>query len=122
MTKITATSLAFMVLSAADWTPSSQLFCQGLAPNTNVNQHNTKVGIATQPSRRAALGWFGKTAAAAIVLTDGIAGMVPPSAYAEESIDIDAYLKSGGVSMPMGVSGQGGKMRPTTGVILRYGT
>ena len=69
-------------------------------------------------SRRAALGWLGKAVAAlAVVETTS-----PNRAVAEagpDSFDIDAYLKTGGVAMPMGVSGQGGKMRPATGVVLR---
>jgi hypothetical protein len=38
------------------------------------------------------------------------------------SFDVNNFLKSGQVSMPMGVSGQAGKSRPETGVILRDGS
>lgn len=82
--------------------------CQALAPPSNQVE-----------SRRAALGWFGK-AAAAVALGDAVV-LTPtsPSWAADDSFDVDAFLKSGGVAMPMGVSGQGGKMRPATGVVLR---
>merc|ERR1719491_3770 len=43
-------------------------------------------------------------------------------ARAEESMDVENFLKSGGVAMPMGVSGQAGKSRPENGVFLRDGT
>jgi len=37
-------------------------------------------------------------------------------------MDVDDFLKSGQVSMPMGVSGQAGKSRPQTGIVVRDGT
>ena len=43
-------------------------------------------------------------------------------ANAVETTDIDDFLRTGGVSMPMGVSGQAGKSKPETGVVLRDGT
>eukprot|EP00980_Cylindrotheca_fusiformis_P004832 scaffold1034_cov127-Cylindrotheca_fusiformis.AAC.13 len=46
---------------------------------------------------------------------------IAPIAVAAET-DVDGYLKSGMVSMPMGVSGQAGKAKPQTGVVLREGT
>lgn len=67
-----------------------------------------------QPSRRGALEWLGQAAAAMTV----IGTSSHPVGAAE--LDVESYMQSGGVSMPMGVSGQGGKMRPTTGVVLRY--
>jgi hypothetical protein len=36
--------------------------------------------------------------------------------------DVDDYLKSGQVNMPMGVSGQAGKSRPETGIVFRDGS
>jgi len=36
-----------------------------------------------------------------------------------DEMNVEDFLKKGGVSMPMGVSGQAGKMRPETGVVLR---
>lgn len=50
----------------------------------------------------------------------GVTTLFP--ALANADVDIDSYMKTGGVSMPMGVSGQGGKMRPETGVIFREGS
>jgi len=67
-------------------------------------------------SRRGALGWF----------AIGIA--VPAFAEEErtdiraEGMDINNFMKTGTVSQPMGVSGQAGKSRPETGVILRQGS
>lgn len=37
-------------------------------------------------------------------------------------VDVDDFMRSGGVSQPMGVSGQAGKGRPETGVVLREGS
>ena len=42
--------------------------------------------------------------------------------YAVAEIDTEDFLKTGMVSMPMGVSGQAGKAKPKTNVILREGT
>merc|ERR1719261_857827 len=44
------------------------------------------------------------------------------ASYAVETTDVDSFLRSGGVAMPMGVSGQAGKAKPETGVLLREGT
>ena len=38
------------------------------------------------------------------------------------ALDTDDFLKTGQVSMPMGVSGQAGKAKPVTGIILREGS
>ena len=38
------------------------------------------------------------------------------------AVDTEDFLKTGQVSMPMGVSGQAGKAKPVTGVILREGS
>ena len=37
-----------------------------------------------------------------------------------DAMDVDSFLRTGMVPMPMGVSGQAGKARPETGVVLRY--
>ena len=39
---------------------------------------------------------------------------------ASGAVDTDEFLRTGGVAMPMGVSGQAGKYKPETGVFLRY--
>jgi hypothetical protein len=36
-----------------------------------------------------------------------------------DALDVESFLRLGQVSNPMGVSGQAGKSRPETGVILR---
>ena len=38
------------------------------------------------------------------------------------ALDTDDFLKTGQVSMPMGVSGQAGKAKPVTGIVLREGS
>lgn len=62
-----------------------------------------------QCTRRAAVGWFG----AAVTL---------PQLCNAEPVDVNDFLKSGRVAMPMGVSGQAGKSRPETGVVIRDGS
>ena len=69
------------------------------------------------------------SAAAAVALSGVFAGaatgllLVRPAAAVQESLDVDAFLRtgldSGGV---MGVSSQAGKSRPETGVVLRDGS
>jgi len=44
----------------------------------------------------------------------------PQSALAD--VDTDSFIRSGMVSMPMGVSGQAGKAKPVTGIVLRDGS
>jgi hypothetical protein len=46
--------------------------------------------------------------------------ILPQYAFAE--VDTEDFLKTGMVSMPMGVSGQAGKAKPKTGIVLREGT
>ena len=68
---------------------------------------------------------FVDRAGAAIVAFGGAAASasatLPRSALAAD-VDTESFLRSGMVSMPMGVSGQAGKAKPVTGVILREGT
>lgn len=63
---------------------------------------------------------FISTAAIALGGAAAAAVAVPRSACAE--LDTADYLKTGMVSMPMGVSGQAGKAKPVTGVVLRDGS
>ncbi len=45
------------------------------------------------------------------------------AAGAEEGgFNVDDFLKTGQVAMPMGVSGQAGKSRPETGIVFRDGS
>mmetsp|Transcript_17734 Transcript_17734/g.40929 ORF Transcript_17734/g.40929 Transcript_17734/m.40929 type:complete len:300 (+) Transcript_17734:202-1101(+) len=74
-------------------------------------------GLATPQSRRDALGsLLGGGATAVAVAWKG------EPANAVETTDVDDFLRTGGVSMPMGVSGQAGKSKPELGVVLRDGT
>jgi hypothetical protein len=91
-------------------------------------------------SRRQALGWIVaagvSTAAAtataagggsrgiALASTDATspAAAGPATAAQLGGFDIDDYLRTGLVAQPMGVSGQAGKSRPETGVVLRDGS
>lgn len=67
--------------------------------------------------RRSVLGWVG----AAVVGTGCQPAFAKPGTETRpDSLDVDNFLRSGVVANPMGVSGQAGKSRPETGVILRY--
>jgi hypothetical protein len=75
-------------------------------------------GLAAPASRRTALGWIGGAASAGFGL---ISGGNPQASWAVEgNTDVDDFLRTGGVAMPMGVSGQAGKGKPETGVFLLY--
>jgi hypothetical protein len=43
-------------------------------------------------------------------------------AESDGGFNVDDFLKSGQVSMPMGVSGQAGKSKPETGIVFRDGS
>ena len=58
---------------------------------------------------------------AAVIIGGGCSLSVPQSAFAAD-IDTEDFLKTGMVAMPMGVSGQAGKAKPRTGVVLREGS
>ena len=59
---------------------------------------------------------------AAVIIGGGCSlSSVPLSAFAAD-IDTEDFLKTGMVSMPMGVSGQAGKAKPRTGVVIREGS
>mmetsp|Transcript_8508 Transcript_8508/g.13834 ORF Transcript_8508/g.13834 Transcript_8508/m.13834 type:complete len:295 (+) Transcript_8508:1-885(+) len=58
---------------------------------------------------------------AAIAIGSGAGAILLPSS-AVASVDTEDFLRKGTVSMPMGVSGQAGKAKPRTGVILRDGS
>jgi len=80
----------------------------------------TVVGLSSEPfSRRQAL----QTAASGAV-TSLFGPQIANAAGADtraETFDVDDYLRTGMVAQPMGVSGQAGKSRPETGVVLRDG-
>ena len=62
---------------------------------------------------------LGGVSTAAVVLGGGnIIDNTNMIAQAGE-MDVDSFLQSGGVAMPMGVSGQAGKSKPITNIIFR---
>ena len=67
-------------------------------------------------TRRQTLGWLTGTAVATVTSTANAVADLP------DSFDVDNFLKTGMVQTPMGVSGQAGKSRPETGVVLRDGS
>lgn len=78
-------------------------------------------GLAAPASRRTALGWISGAASAGFGLVSGgvIMGNPQASWAVEGNMDVDDFLRTGGVAMPMGVAGQAGKSKPETGVYLR---
>lgn len=77
----------------------------------------TTNGLSTSsPTRRDALGWIAGGVSAAFIAQQ------QPALAVEGGVDVDSFLQSGMVSMPMGVSGQAGKSKPETGVVLRDGS
>lgn len=98
---------------------------EGFAPTCGVKNVGLKLQALNEyrencvekpSSRRSLFSTISKTAAASLVIFNG---------YVVESraeMDVDDFLKSGQVAMPMGVSGQAGKSRPQTGIIFRDGS
>jgi len=84
------------------------IFCSIFALPTN--------GLSPQclNSRRQALGWIAGGVSAAFV--------AQPAGADEGGVNVGNFLQTGMVSQPMGVSGQAGKSRPETGVVLRDGS
>ena len=84
-------------------------------------------GLSTNPSsssssssrRHVIESLLGGLSTAAVVLGGGnIIDNTNMIAQAGE-MDVDSFLQSGGVAMPMGVSGQAGKSKPITNIIFR---
>merc|ERR1740130_2526900 len=81
-------------------------------------------GLSTNPSsssssssssRRHVIGsLLGGVSTAAVVFGGGIGNIAKAG-----EMDVDSFLQSGGVAMPMGVSGQAGKSKPITNIIFR---
>ena len=71
----------------------------------------------SQLNRRSVVGWIGS-----IVGTTAIIPYQPSMAADVDGLNVNDFLKTGQVAMPMGVAGQAGKSRPETGVTLRDGT
>ncbi len=120
--------------------------CHGLVVRLNQQQpsphppphmERSSKTTTTTTSRRTALEWLVQSSSASslLLLTTTPSSSLP--AWADladnsetvrqqqrlpDSFDIDHYLKTGFVNNPMGVSGQAGKSRPETGVVLREGS
>lgn len=81
---------------------------------TTTNLHATnKSPLSCRKSFVSIVAQTATTAAIAFVASSA------DEARAEESMDVENFIKTGGVAMPMGVSGQAGKSRPENGVVLR---
>jgi len=130
--------LVALLATSADVVPCC--LALSLLPEARTTAATTASEAVGTSTRRKALGWVATTAgisAAAVVAAVPVWGLVPDPAVAagvndddddyEEggiprTLDIDDYLRKGGVAQPMGVSGQAGKSRPETGVVLRDGS
>lgn len=89
-----------------------------LIPLTATLCVNSAVALTVEhATRRQALGWMGGALTGAAFV-----GQAHAVAEQPDALDVDEFLRKGTYSMPMGVSGQSGKSRPETGVILREGT
>jgi len=77
-------------------------------------------------SRRTTLGWIvaggGATAASRPTSAAALTDAVSPPPITAESLEIEQFLRTGIATNAMGISGQAGKSRPETGVILRRGS
>jgi hypothetical protein len=71
-------------------------------------------GLSPHSTRRSAFGLIGGACVGCIITSGAVAADTP------EGVDVQNYIRTGMVSMPMGVSGQAGKSKPVTGVVLRY--
>jgi hypothetical protein len=82
----------------------------------------TSFGLSVeQSSRRTALKWLASSATAAVFTVNPL-DAVAAADERPDQFDVDNFIKSGMVMNPMGVSGQAGKSRPETGVVLRDGS
>jgi hypothetical protein len=71
-------------------------------------------GLATiDASRRDVFKLVGAAAAGIIAVSPAIA------MDTSDAVDVENFIRTGMVQMPMGVSGQAGKAKPETGVVLR---
>mmetsp|Transcript_15645 Transcript_15645/g.20607 ORF Transcript_15645/g.20607 Transcript_15645/m.20607 type:complete len:330 (-) Transcript_15645:82-1071(-) len=79
--------------------------------NNNNNNNNHVV------NRRESLGWMLAGTTGVMVVSS-----TTTTNAAQAATDVEDFLKTGGVSQPMGVSGQAGKSKPETGVVIRDGS
>jgi hypothetical protein len=95
------------------------------APNGSVSKTSTTVlsntrnndnNVSSNKRRDLFASTFG------IILGSTISTTNMASADPDGGFNVDDFLKSGQVSMPMGVSGQAGKSKPETGIVFRDGS
>lgn len=111
--KIQALSLITCLSATAAFAPSHQSIQRTTTSLNELNDSN----MENEHGRRAFISQA-TTAFTAIATTSTL--LNPSKASAD--MDVDDFLKSGQVSMPMGVSGQAGKSKPDTGIVFRDGT
>eukprot|EP00566_Odontella_aurita_P019085 CAMPEP_0113542966 /NCGR_PEP_ID=MMETSP0015_2-20120614/9903_1 /TAXON_ID=2838 /ORGANISM="Odontella" /LENGTH=306 /DNA_ID=CAMNT_0000443087 /DNA_START=213 /DNA_END=1132 /DNA_ORIENTATION=- /assembly_acc=CAM_ASM_000160 len=100
------------------------------APATRTRPHSAFSLSALPSDAESSVGRRDILAAAASAAFLCLGAAAAPPAFAdaggaadlEGGLDVNSFLRSGMVSQPMGVSGQAGKSRPETGVVLRDGT
>lgn len=65
---------------------------------------------------------FVESAAMVFTASSILFPLAPPAFASDGDFNVDDFLKSGQVAMPMGVSGQAGKSKPETGILFRDGS
>jgi hypothetical protein len=87
--------------------------------STNPSSSSSSSCSSSSSSRRHVIeSLLGGVSTAAILV--GTTGGIDNTMIANAGeMDVDSFLQSGGVAMPMGVSGQAGKSKPITNIIFR---
>lgn len=109
---ISTTYAAFLAAAILALLEGSRAFAPSSHPQHHVPASRSATALFSHSDRRE---FLSKAAIAAAGIVS-----IPPSASAD--VDTDSFIKTGMVSMPMGVSGQAGKAKPVTGVVLREGS
>lgn len=114
------------------WSSSEQPISQSATSASSSSASATIIA-----SRRHALGWMvagvatavtggsgggGDGGGGGILLLQQAAALAASDPAGPGGFNVDDYLRTGLVAQPMGVSGQAGKSRPETGVVLRDGS
>jgi hypothetical protein len=94
-------------------------FAGCILPSKALAPPSTPKATATPTSRRTALGWL---VGSGSVVAAGFGSALLLPGVSQASVDTEDFIRTGMVSMPMGVSGQAGKAKPITGIIFRDGT
>ena len=76
----------------------------------------------SNPNQYRRRGFLQKSSTMSLILPLVIQNNAANAVDSPDSMDVDDFLKSGMVMNPMGVSGQAGKSKPDTGVLLRDGS